>query len=271
MSMTGTLRMKAVCRGDKTVIADTYFDGAFKVARPIYFNESEPTVYSLHVGGGYVGGDRYHTEVILEQDARMILTTQSAAKVYKTPHEPVFQSMNVSLAAGSVFMYMPDPLIAYEQARFEQTTTIYMEKGATLLYSDSITPGWSESGRPFRYEWIRSKLKMYEDGQLQVYDHLFLKPDQQPLFSLMQMEDYTHVGSLFIVSPLLEPGWQEELEPLLAPYNDGARIGFSTLKNGGCTVRILAHASHVTEEIILQCTNWLRRKLGQEPLQLRKY
>ena len=271
MSMTGTLRMKAVCRGDKTVVADTYFDGAFKVARPVYFQENEPTVYSLHVGGGYIGGDRYHTDVVLEQNAKLTLTTQSAAKVYKTPNEPVYQSMAISLAKGSVFLYMPDPLIAYEQARFQQETIIHMEKGATLLCSDSMTPGWSKSGHPFRYEWIRSKLKIYEDGSLQAYDHLFLKPDHQHLFSLMQMEGYTHVGSLFIVSPMLGQGWQKEMEQILAPYQDHIRSGFSELKNSGCSLRILANASHVIEEIILQCANWMRQKMDQEPVQLRKY
>lgn len=271
MSMTGTLRMKAVCRGDKTVVADTYFDGAFKVARPVYFEENEPTVYSLHVGGGYVGGDCYHTDVVIEQDAKMTLTTQSAAKVYKTPNEPVYQFMNISLASGSVFMYLPDPLIAYEQARFQQETIIHMEKGSTLLYSDSMTPGWSKSGHPFQYEWIRSKVKIYEEGALQVYDHLFLKPSERDLCSLMQMEGYTHAGSLFIVSPMLKEAWQEELEQIFEPYNEQARIGFSTLKNNGCTIRILANATYVIEEMILTCTNWLRIKLGQEPLQLRKY
>lgn len=271
MSMTGTLRMKAVCRGDKTVVADTYFDGAFKVARPVYFQENEPTVYSLHVGGGYVGGDRYHTDVVLGKDAKMTLTTQSAAKVYKTPNEPVYQSMNISLAHGSVFMYLPDPLIAYEQARFQQETIIHMKKGSTLLYSDSITPGWSKSGQSFRYEWIRSKVKIYEEGALQAYDHLFLKPDERNLRSLMQMEGYTHVGSLFIISPVLGQAWPEELKQIFEPYSKQVRIGFSTLKNSGCTIRILANATYVIEEIMLKCTNWLRSKLGQEPVQLRKY
>lgn len=271
MSMTGTLRLKAVCRDEKTVVADTYFDGAFKVARPVYFQENEPTVYSLHVGGGYVGGDRYHTEVELEENARLTLTTQSAAKVYKTPDEPVYQSMNIQLAKNSVFLYMPDPLIAYEQARFQQETVIRMEKGATLLYSDSMTPGWSKSGRPFRYEWIRSRVKIYEGGVLQAYDHLFLKPDAGDLFSLMQMESYTHVGSLFIVSPFLQAGWKDEVGDLLQSYSEQARIGFSELKNGGCTIRILANASHVIEEIVLRCTNWMRGKLNQEAVVLRKY
>lgn len=270
MSMTGTLRLKAVCRGGKTVVADTYFDGAFKVARPVYFTENEPTVYSLHVGGGYVDGDRYHTEVVLEEGAQLTFTTQSAAKVYKTPGNPVFQSMNISLAKGSVFAYLPDPLIAYEKARFEQKTMIFMEKGSTLLYSDIMTPGWSKSGDPFRYEWIRSKLKIYESGVLQTYDHLFLKPDDSDLFSLMQMEGYTHVGSLFIISPGLQQ-WREELDLLLDSYSESARIGCSALKNDGCSIRILANATHTVENILLACTSWVREKLGQEHVQLRKY
>lgn len=270
MSLTGTLRLKAVRHGLKTVVADTYFDGAFKVARPIYFNEHEPVIYTLHVGGGYVGGDRYHTEVALDPDAHMTMTTQSAAKVYKTPAAPVYQSMAIRLAAGSVFAYLPDPLIAYEQARFFQETTIHMEKGAVLFYSDIITPGWSPSGELFRYEWIRSKLKIYEEGVLQTYDHLFLQPDEQSLVSLMQMEGYTHTGSLFLIAPFMNE-LQDELDQLLAPYEVSMRIGCSRLKLSGCSIRLLAHSTHEIEKVVAACQEWMRKKLDQEPLKLRKY
>ena len=51
------------------------------------------------------------------------------------------------LKEGSYLEYIPDPLIAYQNARYKQKNVIHMEKGATLLYSDIITPGWSPRWR----------------------------------------------------------------------------------------------------------------------------
>lgn len=273
MERTGTLYIQAAKRGEQTVVTDCLFEGAFKVARPVYLERSYPTIYCIHVGGGYVDGDIYETHISLEEQARLTVTTQASTKVYKTPRRPVQQLTKIFLKKDSILEFLPDPLIAYEKSRFIQETTIHMEKGATLLYSDIITPGWSPGGAPFQYEWVRSKLKVYEDGMLQIYDHLFLQPDQQNMASIMQMEGYTHFGSLLLVSSSTSAQVMKELEHLLEAYNDDTsmRVGSSALKTSGIVIRVLAKQTQAIERLFEACTNILRSSWQQEPVYLRKY
>ncbi len=97
-------------------------------------------------------------------------------EIYKTVKMPVQQYTSFFLDDQSVLEFFPDPVIAYEKAKFYQETTVYMKASATFIYGDIITPGWSESGDLFRYDWIRSKLKIYHEGHLKLFDHLYLEP-----------------------------------------------------------------------------------------------
>ncbi|WP_028400546.1 urease accessory protein UreD [Ectobacillus panaciterrae] len=271
MNWTGALHIQAAVKRERTILTDRQFQGAFKITRPVYLDASHPTVYCIHVGGGYVDGDRYHTNIALEESAELTVTTQSSTKVYKTPREPVCQYTTISLKSGSVLEYLPDPLIAYEGARFLQETTVHMEKGASLIYSDIITPGWAKSRKYFRYDWIRSKLKIYEEGKLQLFDHLFLKPHDQDVSSILQMEGYTHFGSLLILHPDFSQLWMNELEEILTEYAHQVRVGMSATKIKGAVIRILAHNTPVIEHIFQACIDFIRSKRMQSPLCLRKY
>ena len=127
---TGVLRLDVEERNGKTVAKNVYFQGALKVMRPIYHDESgQVCYYILNPGGGYLDGDRYQMKISLEKQAKLTLTTQSATKVYKTPHTHAYQETEINLKKGSYLEYIPDPLIAYQHARYKQKNVIHMEKG----------------------------------------------------------------------------------------------------------------------------------------------
>ena len=175
---TGELRLDVENRKGKTVAKNVYFQGALKVMRPIYHDDSgQVCYYILNPGGGYLDGDRYQMKIALENKARLTLTTQSATKVYRTPHTPAYQETEIYLKKGSYLEYIPDPLIAYQHARYKQKNVIHMEKGATFLYSDIITPGWSPDGERFSYDQLQLINEIYMDHELVAYDHIKLSPE----------------------------------------------------------------------------------------------
>ena len=115
--------------------------------RPIYLDDTGQVCYFLiNPGGGYVDGDTYRMEITVEEEAELLLTTQSATKVYRTPNKPVVQETELILKKNSVLEYIPDPLIGYRDASYKQKNVIRMEQGSTLIYSDMLTPGWSPEG-----------------------------------------------------------------------------------------------------------------------------
>ena len=193
-------------RKGKTVAKNVYFQGALKVMRPIYHDDSgQACYYILNPGGGYLDGDRYQMQISLENNARLTLTTQSATKVYKTPHTHAYQETEIFLKKGSYLEYIPDPLIAYRQARYKQKNVIHMEKGATFLYSISLRQGGLQMGERFSYDMLQLINEIYMDDELVVYDHIKLTPATQNMESIGFMEGFSHLGSMIVIGEQTSP------------------------------------------------------------------
>ena len=152
MTYTGYLHIEAGKKRNRSVITNSFFDGVLKITRPTYIQDDLPLLTLMHVGGGYVDGDSYQTEVIVRESSRLALTTQASTKVYKSPRFGVTQSVDYVLENDSELYVKQDSLILYKEADFTQCINVYMSSSATFYYTDIITPGWSEDGKPFQYQ-----------------------------------------------------------------------------------------------------------------------
>lgn len=269
---TGLLRLKMEDRIGKTVPGNVYFEGAFKVMRPIYHDDSgQACYYLLNPGGGYLDGDRYSMHISLEEHARLTLTTQSSTKVYKTPRSFAYQENHITLKSGSYLEYFPDPLIVYRDGCFKQKTVIHMDREATLIYTDIITPGWSPDGEQFSYKMIQQMTEIFVNGELMVYDHLKLSPTAQRFSAMGGMDGFTHLGSMIVVSPNMQNHLIESIYKQLSSSKT-VRIGISALPIPGFSLRILANNSQIIERILTEIhqiisESWYEKK----PSFLRKY
>lgn len=270
---TGVLELDIEERQGKSVAKDVYFQGAFKLQRPIYHdNSSIPCYYILNPGGGYLDGDTYRMRVSLEEQAKLMLTTQAAAKIYKTPRTQAYQETEINLAKGSYLEYLPDPVIAYQNARYFQKNVIRMEKGATLLYSDILTPGWSPEGDLFSYDMLRLINEIYLEDELAAFDHLKLTPNEDDMSALGFMEGYTHLGSFIVIGEKTDDELLERLYEIINEMRGDFSFGLSKLVVPGFTVRVMANMTQVIQRIFRNChliisEEWFQRK----PSFLRKY
>ncbi len=244
MTYTGYLKLEASDRYGKSVLSDAYYNGVFKISRPTYNEEGLPLLQMIHVGGGYVDGDTYYTEILVKEKARLAVTTQASTKVYKTPNKQVIQKAFYKLEEHSELHMKLDPLIAYRDARFTQETEVHMDESAVFFLTDIVTPGWSKDGVLFPYECVTSKVKIYQNKNLKVYDHLRLKPEED-MKRLLQLEGNTHIGSLYFIHSNVTGEWIEKLREYLASFGD-THYGISLLQVPGCCFRILAkRTSHI--------------------------
>lgn len=260
------------CQG-KSVAKNIYFQGAFKVMRPVYHNQSnQPCFYILNPGGGYLDGDTYRMVVSLREKARLTLTTQSATKVYKTPKTQAYQETEIHLAKDSYLEFLADPLIAYKDARYFQKNTIKMEKGSTFLYSDIITPGWSPEGELFSYDKLRLVNEIYLEEELIAFDHLKLSSKEQHINGLGFMEGYTHLGSFFIISDMFERQLIDQLHREIYKLDGDFKAGLSSLTVPGCSIRVMANQTQVIERIFRTCHHIINQAwFHSKPSFLRKY
>jgi urease accessory protein len=270
---TGILRLDVEDRQGKTVAENVYFQGALKVMRPVYHDESgQACYYILNPGGGYLDGDCYKVQISLKEQARLTLTTQSATKVYKTPNTPAYQITEIFLQAGSYLEYIPDPLIMYRHARYKQKNVVRMEKGATFLYSDIITPGWSPDGEPFSYDKLQLINEIYIDDELVTFDHIKLNPAEQNMEAIGFMEGYSHLGSMIVVGEQTTADLLDRLFNAISTNDMEYKVGLSMLPVKGFTLRVLANSTQTIERIFTECQNIISKEwFNTKPSFLRKY
>lgn len=273
LKWTGFLSIDIENRAGKSVPKNIYFHDALKVQRPIYHgNTGMPCYYILNVGGGYLDGDTYRLEIRLRETAKMTLTTLGATLIYKTPHKPAYQETEIFLEKESYLVYMPDPVIGYQNARYKQFDTIHMEKGATLLYSDIITPGWSAEGGAFSYDRLQLKTNIYMENELVVYDNIKLEPAVQQINVPGFMGDYTHLGTFIVIGEKTDDDLIKRLHSVIHEHPGDFDAGISRLTIPGFTIRILANMTQDVQRIISACHKLISEEwFGETPGFLRKY
>lgn len=270
---TGVLDLNVEERKGKTVAKNVYFQGAFKVMRPVYHDDTgQVCYYLLNPGGGYLDGDRYQMKVQLGEGAKLTLTTQGATKVYRTPKNYAYQESEFILKPGSYLEYIPDPLIAYQNAHFKHKNVIRMDQSATLLYSDIITPGWSPEGEHFSYKTIQLMNEIYVNEELVVFDHINLKPSSQNIKGLGFMEGYTHLGSMIVIGSGVDSSLLDRLYLAIENNTLDYKLGISALSVPGFTIRMFAHSTQTIEKIFSNIHQSIREEWFQtKPSFLRKY
>lgn len=270
----GTLSLAIDRRGEQCIAVKQFHDGALRILRPHYLDESGQVCYVIiNPGGAYLGGDSYLIEVDVAAGADLLLTTQSATKIYRTPNDRAEQHMRVRLAAHARLELLPDPLIAYREASYGQVTTVEMDPTASLVMAEVVTPGWSPDGRLFRYDEVRMRNEISIAGRLTVLDNLLIRPGVgSPVDSMSVMGEHTHLGSLLVVDARVNAALVEELHALLVPLDPDGQLGITLLDGPGLALRALSFSTEPLNAILAAAVDLLRERwAGQKPLNLRKY
>lgn len=248
--------------------------GASRISPAMYLDESGvPCYFMLSLGGGFVAGDEYENKITLDEGAKVILTTQSPNKIFKSPKQiPAKQNTTIYLGKGSQLEYISDSLIAYEDARYVQETEIHMEEDSSLIYIDGITSGWAPTGEKFKYDEVKLRTKVYQGEQTILLDYLKLTPKTSKMEALGMLEDYTQFGTMMVIDSRITEEMIKELRSLIDTLDKPVQYGLSKPYCKGFVLRVLAHLTQDIEKVMEVCHDYVRDRIyGIEPLRLRKY
>jgi urease accessory protein len=256
-----------------------FHQGALRILRPHYLDDSGQVCYVVvNPGGAYLGADLYVMDVEVADGAKLLLTTQSATKIYRTPGSFAEQRMRLRLGEGSQLELAPDQLIAYREASYRQNTHITMHPTSSLVMSEVITPGWSPDGASFRYEELRLRTEIHvESGGhsgLLALDNLLIRPPQHDVTGMGFMEGFSHVGSLIVVDARVDQELADELDALAAGHDAHTGVSLTATVDGigGLVLRSLSDSTGELNRLLGSCSALLRQRWhGTAPLDLRKY
>lgn len=272
---TGQLDLSVFNNGKKSVARDIFFEKALKVMRPVYLNGSNiPTFYIVNVGGGYLDGDRYKMNFNIDSNAKVILTSQGATKIYKTLKDHVEQYQTFNIKDNGYAEYVGDPIIAFENAKFYQHNTFNLSQNAALFYTDILTPGYSKEDKTFSYTYMHLLNEVYVDDTLVVFDNMLLDPTKNNVNDIGYMENYTHLGSCYFIHPQVNQKFIDNVYDQIKHFQQeyDCRFGITQLPTHGFTIRILSNKTQVIEKILTTLQSYVLKQIFDRDLDfLRKY
>lgn len=275
----GRLELVVSVRGGRSVASRQFHEGALRVLRPHYLDQSGQVCYVMvNPGGAYLGADLFVVDVEVEAGADLLLTTQSATKVYRTPGSFAEQRMHVRLGEGARLELLPDQLIAYREASYRQNSRVSLHPTSSLVMAEVVTPGWSPDGGVFRYEELRLRNEIHveigEESRLLVLDNLLIRPPLGDVTGMGFMEGFSHVGSLVVVDPRVDHQLADELHHVAEAHDAYTGISLTNSVGGttGLVLRSLSNSTDELQNLLGALTSVLRERwYGQGPVNLRKY
>jgi urease accessory protein len=173
----------------------------------------------LHnLSGGILGGDQLQLEVTVGVHAQAQVTTTGATRIYR--HRPELgdacQQTRLQVESGGLLEYLPDPIIPYGLARYQQQTRIDLAQDAGLFYWEVVTPGREAAGEIFAYSRLGLALELYAAGEPVALEHLELEPARRSLSAPLRLGGYRYFATLYICRVGADPAIWSRLERELA-------------------------------------------------------
>ncbi len=119
----------------------------------------------LHTAGGVVGGDQLHLSFQVEAAARVLVTSASPAKVYRSDGAWSSQCSFMRVAPGGWLEWLPQETILFRGARWSQNLRVELEPGATWLGWDLTRLGRSARGERFTAGAWHSRTEVWQAGR----------------------------------------------------------------------------------------------------------
>jgi urease accessory protein len=259
MQVNSQLHIIAGYKNHKTYLKESYSKQPLKLAN--ITEEKTGSLLQLMImssSPGVLDHDNYSIEVVIEEDAKVHLTTQGYQRLF-TMSNQASQSMNVHVLNNGSFCFLPHPNVPHAASNFSTVNNIHLNKNHNLIWSEIITCGRKLNGEEFRFTRFHNVTNVYLDKKLVVKENVLLEPLKKNVHAIGQLEGYTHQSTLLFINDHAEmKKISEACEELLSGTED-ITFGISALPVNGLIFRLLGQKS----EKLFNCNNKLASLIEQ--------
>lgn len=267
----GAVRMRFVRQNDRVIAEQLYREGNCRISAEIKREGDIPSWFLITTGAGYTEGETYRNDISLGADAHVILTTQAPTYVLKCEHgKETTQESRIVLGEHAMLEYYQDEVIPYQYAIYRQRSTFELAAGATLIYMDGVSSGWSPDARPFQYTRLNLHTTVHLEGRLLLNDHMIIDPAHDPMEHMGYLGMYSEFLTVTVIDARVDQAMVERMRAAMTEYPD-TLYGISLLEEGGMILRIIGRSSHTNRKVAWCFIDAFREKeLGLPHLDLRK-
>ncbi len=144
-------------------------------SRHYHFNDNENYIKLLNIGEGIFPKDKIRTSLNLD-NSNLILTTESATKIYPSKKEYGIQKIDIVLKNNSNFEFINDELILYKDSKYIQFFNLKCDENSTFFYTDILSRG--RSFENFDFSKMMIKNRFFENNSLEYIEKFDILGDE---------------------------------------------------------------------------------------------
>jgi urease accessory protein len=120
----------------------------------------------VNTAGGMAGGDRFALDLAVGPDARLVVTSAAAEKVYRTLGAETTIVARLKVAAGGEMAWLPQETILFDSARLRRTIEVDLAADARLLLAEAVIFGRSGMGETVADGFLLDRWRVRRGGRL---------------------------------------------------------------------------------------------------------
>ena len=200
----------------------------------------------VNTSGGLAGGDRFDVAADIADDARLVLTTQAAEKVYRSLDAAAETATRLTLGARSRLHWLPQEAILFDAARLNRRLDVAMAADAELLVAESVVFGRLARGEAMQSGHFADRWRVRRDGRLVFAEQALFGGDvAQHLTRAAVAGGGTAMCCALLVAPDAEARLERAREVMQAV---AGREGGVSAWNGMLALRLVAAAGQILRE-----------------------
>lgn len=219
----------------------------WRVIRGFRTPSGETLAHVHNLSGGILDNDSLSLHVNVGPGAQAQLTSTGATRVYRSRSldRRASQRIQASIGPDSYLEFLPDQLIPFAGARFDQVTRVNIARGGSLIWWDRLAPGREASDEVFQFESLTSHFELIAEGRPIAIERWALSPLSQGLDSVARLGSFRHFASCYVCRAGEPPAYwkhfESQMQTVVARVSSADMLwGATTLRAHGLAIRGLA-------------------------------
>ena len=158
-----------------------YQSGSSKILLPKTYGAMREAVL-LNTAGGITGGDI--VDISIEaSDCRLVATSQTAERLYKSSMHPARISIDLNLDKAATLHWLPQETIIFQGAAADRTINLNMSADSSCLIVETIILGRQAMGEKIEKCYFTDNWRLYKEGILFHAESLRIGDDVEALMN----------------------------------------------------------------------------------------
>jgi urease accessory protein len=223
----------------QTALATQSFRAPFHLSKPYWDADASVLIAQVvNPTAGILAGDRLESRIAVGEKAALLVTTPSASRIFQMNDGAAECRQHFQVGRDGWLEVTPEPLVPHRGSRYQQWTTVEVERGGSLFFVDQLQPGRVGHAEAWQWERLCLQLEFRFAGELVLRERLDQSGEElRALAELAGSGPAACFANAVLIGATTGDSWLAELRAL---HRDGLWIGASALRAGGWSLRLVA-------------------------------